>query len=44
MSGIYGTFELMLRAHRRSSTSSSLLCSIFCDALDLPHGAYFDLP
>ena len=27
--GIYGTFELMLRAHGRSPTSSFLLCSLF---------------
>ena len=42
--GIYGTFELMLHAHGRSSTSSFLLCSLFCDALGLPQGAYLDLP
>ena len=42
--GIYGTFELMLHAHGRSSTSSFLLCSLFCDALDLPQGAYLDFP
>ena len=42
--GIYSTFELMLHAHRRSSTSSLLLCSLFCDALDLPQGAYLDFP
>ena len=42
--GIYGTFELMLHAHGRSSTPSFLLCSLFCNALDLPQGAYLDLP
>ena len=42
--GIYGTFELMLHAHGRSSTSSFLLCSLFCHALDLPQGAYLDFP
>ena len=34
----------MLHAHGRSSTSSFLLCSLFCDALDLPQGAYLDFP
>ena len=42
--GIYGTFELMLHAHGRSSTSSFLLCSLFCDALDLPQGPCLDFP
>ena len=42
--GIYGTFELMLYAHGRISSSSFLLCSLFCDALDLPQGAYLDFP
>ena len=42
--GIYGTFELMLQAHGRSSTSLFLLCSLNCDALDLPQGAYLDFP
>ena len=42
--GIYGLFELMFHAHGRSSTSSFLLCSLFCDALDLPQGAYLDFP
>ena len=40
--GIYGTFELMLHAFGRSSTSSFLPCSLFCDALDRPQGAYLD--
>ena len=42
--GIYGRFELMLPAHGRSPTSSFLLCSLFCDVLDLPQGAYLDFP
>ena len=42
--GTYGTFELMLRAHGRSPTSSFLLCSLFWDAMDLPQGAYLDFP
>ena len=42
--GLYSTFELMLHAHGRGSTSSFLLCSLFCDALDLPQGAYLDFP
>ena len=33
--GTFGTFELMLRAHRGSPTSSFLLCSLFCDALGM---------
>ena len=40
----YGTFELMLRGHGGGPTSSFLLCSLFCDALDLPEGAYVDFP
>ena len=32
----------MLRAHGRTPTSSFLLCSLFCDVLDLPQGAYLD--
>ena len=40
--GIYGTFEFMLHAHGRSSTPSFLLCSLFCDALDLLPGAYLN--
>ena len=42
--GIYGTFELMLHTHGKSSTSSFLLCPLLCDALDLPQGAYLDFP
>jgi len=42
--GAFGTFELMLRAHGGSPTSSFLLCSLFCDALDMPQGAYLDFP
>ena len=42
--GIYGTFELMLHAYGMSSTSSFLLCFLFCNALDLPQGAYLDSP
>ena len=38
------TFELMLHVHGRSSTSSFLLCSLFCDTLDLPQGAYLAFP
>ena len=32
----------MLRAHGRSPTPSFLLCSLLCDVLDLPQGAYLD--
>ena len=42
--GAYGTFELMLHVHGRSSTSSFLLCSLLCDTLDLPQGAYLAFP
>ena len=42
--GIYGKFDLMLHAQGGSSTSSFLLCSSFCDTLDLPQGAYLDFP
>ena len=31
-------------AHGSSPTSSFLLCSLFVDALGLPHGAYFPRP
>ena len=44
ITGIYGSFELMSRAHGGSPTSSFLLCSLFCDLLDLPQGAYLDFP
>ena len=42
--GVYSTFELMARAHGMSLKSSFLLCSLFCDALSLPRGAYLDFP
>ena len=42
--GIYGTFELILHAHGRSSISSFLLFFLFCDAPDLPQEAYLDFP
>ena len=42
--GTYGTFELTLHAHGRSSTPSFLLRCQFCDALDLPQGAYLNFP
>ena len=42
--GVCRIFELMVRAHGRSSTSSFLLCSLFSDALSLPRGAYLDFP
>ena len=37
--GFHNTFELMATALRRSSTSSSVLCSLFSDAMDLPQEA-----
>ena len=42
--GVYSPFELMVRAHGRSPTSSYLLCSLFSDALGLPQGTYLDFP
>lgn len=42
--GVCSTFEFMVHAHRRSPTSLFLLCSLFCDALSLPRGAYLDFP
>ena len=42
--GVYSSFELMVRAHGRSPTSSFLLCSLFSDALGLPQAAYLDFP
>ena len=42
--GSHDTFELMVRAHARSSTSSFLLCSLFSDALGLPSQAYLHFP
>ena len=41
---VYSSFELMVRAHGRSPTSSHLLCSLFSDALGLPQGIYLDFP
>ena len=38
------TFELMVRTHGRSPTSSFLLFSLFSDALSLPQRAYLDFP
>lgn len=40
----HSTFDIMVSAHERSPTSSFLLCSLFCDALRLPRGAYLDFP
>ena len=42
--GAYSSFELMVRTHGRSPTSSYLLCSLSSDALGLPQGAYLDFP
>lgn len=41
--GVYGTFEVILRAYGWSSTSSFFLY-MFCDALDLTQAAYLDSP
>ena len=42
--GSHDTFELMVRAHGRSPTSSFPLCSLFSDALDLRSQACLDFP
>ena len=42
--GVYSCFELKVRAHGRSPTSSFLLRSLFSDALGLPQAAYLDFP
>ena len=42
--GVYCSFELTVRAHGKSPTSSFLLCSLFSDALGLPQEAYLDFP
>ena len=42
--GSHETFELMVRTHGRSPTSSFLLCSLFSDALSLPQGVYLYFP
>ena len=34
--GVYSTFELMVRAYERSPNPSFLLCSLLCDARSLP--------
>ena len=40
--GVYSSFELMVRAHGRSRTSSFLLYSLFSDARGLSQRAYLD--
>ena len=42
--GVHNSFELMATALRRSSTSSSVLCSLVSDAMDLPQEACLDFP
>ena len=42
--GVCSSFELIVRAHGKSSTYWNLLCSLFSDALGLPRGAYLDFP
>ena len=41
---VYNTFEDMLRAHGHRVTASFLLCTLFCDTLGLPSGAYNERP
>ena len=40
--GGYNSFGFMVRAHRRSRTSSLLWCSLVSDALGMPQAAYLD--
>ena len=42
--GVCRSFELMVRTHGRSPTSSYRLCSQFSDDLGLPQGVYLDFP
>ena len=42
--GVYNSFEVMVRARGRSLTCSYLLCSLCSEALGLPQGAYLDFP
>ena len=42
--GSHHAFEHMVRTHRRSPTSLFLLCSLFIDALGLPHEDQLDFP
>ena len=40
--GVYSSFELMVRAHERSPASWYLLCSLFRDAIGLSQRGYLD--
>ena len=42
--GVYNTFEDMLRAQGNCVTASFFLRTLFCDALGLPSGAYIEGP
>ena len=42
--GVYNTFEDMLRAQGHCVTASFLLFTLFCDTLGLPSGAYIECP
>ena len=42
--GVYNSFELIVRAQGRTPASSFLLCSLFSDALGLPQAAHLDFP
>ena len=42
--GVFNSFELILRADGRSPTSSFLLCSLFSYALGLPQAACVEIP
>ena len=42
--GVYNTFEDMLRAQGHCVTASFLLCTLVCDTLGLPSGIYIECP
>ena len=42
--GVYSSFELMVRAHRNTPPYSYLICSLFSDTLGLPQGAHLGFP
>ena len=42
--GVYNSFELIVRAHGRSPTSSFLLCSLFSNALGMPQAPCLYFP
>ena len=41
--GVYNTFEDMVRAQGHCLTASFLLCTLLCDTIGLPSGVYICL-